>query len=108
LNWCFLHCPNERLRAEAWEGKDPGDVWVLLANPRWERRFVKFLELLKAVRVMADETNEDGARAARMDEWVIWGAEERVTPEGQIAYLPFLSLSRGLVPRDLRIAHRRG
>jgi hypothetical protein len=43
----LLHCPNERLRAarmEAWEGKDPG-VQVLLANPRWERRFVKFLEL---------------------------------------------------------------
>jgi hypothetical protein len=45
----LLHCPNERLRAarvEAWEGKDPGGVRVLLVNPRWERRFVKFLELL--------------------------------------------------------------
>jgi hypothetical protein len=46
----LLHCPNERLRtarAEAWEGKEPGGVRVLLANPRWERRFVKFLELSK-------------------------------------------------------------
>jgi hypothetical protein len=30
---------------ETWEGKDPGGVRVLLSNPRWERRFVKFLEL---------------------------------------------------------------
>jgi ribonuclease HI len=44
----FLHCPNARLRAakaEAWEGKNPGGVRVLLANPRWERRFAKFLDL---------------------------------------------------------------
>jgi hypothetical protein len=35
-----LHCPNAKLRAartEAWEGKGPGGVRVLLANPRWER-----------------------------------------------------------------------
>jgi hypothetical protein len=46
------HCPNERLRMarlEAWERKDPGGVRILLANPRWERRFVKFLELSGAV-----------------------------------------------------------
>jgi hypothetical protein len=42
---------------------------VLLANPRWERRFVKFLELSGVGRVMADGTDEDGAR---MDEWVAW------------------------------------
>jgi len=44
----LLHCPNPKLRAaraEAWEGKNPGGVRVLLANPRWERRFVRFLEL---------------------------------------------------------------
>jgi hypothetical protein len=39
---------------------------VLLANPRWERWFVKFLELSGVGRVMADGTDEDGAR---MDEW---------------------------------------
>jgi hypothetical protein len=32
-------------RAEAWEGKHPGSVWSLLADPRWEKRFVRFLEL---------------------------------------------------------------
>jgi hypothetical protein len=44
----LLHCPNAKLRAareEAWEGKNPGGVRVLLANPRWERRLVKFLDL---------------------------------------------------------------
>jgi hypothetical protein len=51
----LLHCPNVKLRAarmEAWEGKDPGGVRVLLANPRWERRLVKFLEMSGVGRVM--------------------------------------------------------
>jgi len=75
----LLHCPNERLRAakaEAWEGKEPGGVRVLLANPRWERRFLKFLELSRVGRVITDGTDEDGARAARMDERVVWEVEE--------------------------------
>jgi len=29
-------------------------------------------------RVVADGTDEDGARAARMDEWIVWEAEEEV------------------------------
>jgi hypothetical protein len=36
----LLHCLNAKLRAareKAWEGKNPGGVRVLLANPRWER-----------------------------------------------------------------------
>jgi len=52
--------PNEKLvsaRREAWEGKNPGDVRVLLANPRWERRFVRFLELSSVGRIMADGTS---------------------------------------------------
>jgi hypothetical protein len=64
----LLHCPNERLRTarvEAWAGKNPGGVQVLLANPRWERWLVKFLELSGMGRVVADE---NGARAAKMDE----------------------------------------
>jgi hypothetical protein len=67
----LLHCPNAELRAaraEAWEGKDPGGVRVLLANPRRERRLAKFLELSGVGRRMADGTDEDGAYAARMDE----------------------------------------
>jgi hypothetical protein len=67
----LLHCPNAKLvsaRIEAWEGKDPGGVRVLLANPRWEKRSLKFLELSGIGRVAADGTDWDGARAARMDE----------------------------------------
>jgi hypothetical protein len=77
----LLHCPNERLRtarSEAWEGKNLGRV--LLANPRWKRRFVKFLELSGVGRGMADGTDEDGARGAKMDEWVVWDAMERIAP----------------------------
>jgi hypothetical protein len=82
----LLHCPNAKLqgaRMEAWEGKDPGGVRVLLASPRWERRFVKFLELSGVGRVMADGTDEDGAYAARMDEWVAWETVEGAAPRGE-------------------------
>jgi len=75
----LLHCPSERLRSarmEAWEGKNPEGVRVLLANPRWERRFVRFLELSGVGRTIADGTDEDGAHAAKMDEWIAWEAEE--------------------------------
>jgi len=44
----LLHCLNDGLRVareKAWEGKDPGGVRVLLANPRWEKRLLRFLEL---------------------------------------------------------------
>jgi hypothetical protein len=69
----MLHCPSAKLRtarAKAWE---VGGVRVLLANPRWERRFVKFVELSGVGRVMADE---DGAYAARMDDWVGTGVDD--------------------------------
>jgi hypothetical protein len=81
----LLHCPNERLRAarvETWEGKNPGGVRVLLANPRWEWWFVKFLELSGIGRTMADGTDENGARASRMDEWVIWETRGRSASTG--------------------------
>ena len=68
LSHVLLCCPDPRLlaaRMEAWEGKDPGDVRVLLANLGWERRFVKFPELSGVGRVMADGTDEGSARAAK-------------------------------------------
>ena len=80
----LLHCKNPKLvaaRREAWEGKEPGGVRVLLANPRWERRFVRFLELSGVGRTMKDGTDEESAYASRMDEWVAWetgrGREEK-------------------------------
>jgi hypothetical protein len=83
----LLHCPNAKLRAartEAWEGKNPGGVRVLLANPRWERRLVKFLELSGVGRVMADGTDEEGAYAARMDEWVAWETIGGTAPRARV------------------------
>jgi hypothetical protein len=32
---------------------------------------------------MADGTDEDGAYAARMDEWVAWETGERTAPRGE-------------------------
>jgi len=55
---------------------------VLLANPRWERRFVKFLEFTGVGRTVADGTDEDGAHAARMDDWVAWETREDQGPRG--------------------------
>jgi hypothetical protein len=60
----------------------PGGVRVLLANPRWERRLVRFLELSGVGRTMADGTDEESAHAARTDEWIAWEAEDRITPRG--------------------------
>ena len=84
----LLHCRNSKLaaaRVEAWEGKDPGGVRVLSANPRWERRFVRFLELSGVGRMMADGTDEESTHGARMDEWIVWETREA---------------RDGLVPRD--------
>jgi hypothetical protein len=56
---------------------------------------------------MADGTDEDDARATRMDEWDATG---RTAPQGgriNCSFL-FVPLLGGLVPRDLRTAHRRG
>jgi len=80
----LLRCPNEKLvsaRTKAWEGKNPGGVRVL-ANLRWERRLVRFLELSGVGRTMADGTDEDGARAARMDEWLVWEVGDGIAPRG--------------------------
>jgi hypothetical protein len=81
----LLHCPNARLRAvraKVWEGMNPGGVRVLLANPRWERRLVKFLELSGVGRVVADGTDGDGAYATRMGQWIAWETVE-TAPRGE-------------------------
>jgi hypothetical protein len=44
----LLHCPNATLaaaRVEAWEGRNPKGIGILLSNPRWESRLLRFLEL---------------------------------------------------------------
>jgi len=82
----LLHCANARLRAareEAWENKNPRSIRVLLSNPRWERRLLRFLELSGVGRVVEDGTDEDQVRAERMDQWIAWEAEERVEARGE-------------------------
>jgi hypothetical protein len=67
----LLNCRKPRVaaaRAEAWEGKHPGTVRRLLADPRWEKRFVRFLEQSGVGRTLADGTDEE--YAARMDTWI--------------------------------------
>jgi len=76
----LLHCPSAGLaavRKEEWECRDPGSIRVLLANPP-VGELLSFLELSGVGRVMADGTDEDGARAARMEYWNTWEVEEEV------------------------------
>jgi hypothetical protein len=75
----LLHCPNATLaaaRVEAWEGRNPGGVRVLLANPRWESRLLRFLGLSGVGRFAEEGVDEDKAHASRMDGWVVWEVEE--------------------------------
>jgi hypothetical protein len=79
-------------------GQDPGDIRVLLNNPRWERRLLWFLELSGAGRVVEDGTDEEEARAARLDGWVVWEAEERSRSSAHSDtsfFLLFYTLFRG-------------
>jgi hypothetical protein len=62
------------------EGKDPGSIRVLLSNPRWERRLLRFLELSGVGRVMDDGADEEETRATRLDGWIPWRVEEWVAP----------------------------
>jgi hypothetical protein len=75
----LLHCPNATqaaARVEAWEGRNPGGIRVLLANPRWESRLLRFLELSGVGRFVEGGKDEDEAYASRMDGSVVWEAEE--------------------------------
>jgi hypothetical protein len=66
----LLHCPLEKLlaaREEAWEGKNPGGIRVLLTNPKWERRFVWFLELSGVGRTWNGCGPSSGHKNGRVD-----------------------------------------
>jgi hypothetical protein len=89
----LLNCQSPRLvaaRAEAWEGGSHGNVRRFLADPRWEKRFVRFLELSGVGWTLADGTDEESAYAARMDTWIAWETEEEAAdriPRGGMARL---------------------
>jgi len=75
----LLHCPNATLAAAkvgAWEGRNPGGIQVLLSNPRWERRLLRFLELSGLGRTIEGGLDVEEAHAAKMDEWIVWEAKE--------------------------------
>jgi hypothetical protein len=77
------HCPNARVRAarvEAWDDKEPGSIRVLLSNPQWEKRLLRFLELSGVGRVMEDGVDEEEVRAGRLGHWISWEVEEWVVP----------------------------
>jgi hypothetical protein len=63
-------------RIQAWEGRNPGGVRVLLANPRSESRLLRFLELSRVGGFVVEGVDEDEADATRMAEWVVWEADE--------------------------------
>jgi ribonuclease HI len=80
----LLNCRNPRLvsaRTKAWKGKSPGSARRLLADPRWEKWFVHFLELSGFGRTLADGVDEESAYASRMDMWIAWETEEVVEVE---------------------------
>jgi hypothetical protein len=60
--------PERRITGGQSEGVGGNGVRVLLANPRWEQRLVKFLKLSRVGRVMANGTDEGGAHAAGMND----------------------------------------
>jgi hypothetical protein len=120
----LLNCRNPRLvsaRTEAWEGKSPGSARRLLADPRWEKRFVHFLELSGVGRTLADGVDEESAYAARMDTWIVWETEETRKWRGQppgvtasfssrfllVCFSFFLFVGGSPAPDDLRTAHLR-
>ena len=55
--------------------------------------------------MMADGTDEGGARAAAMGEWIVWEAEEKVLPGALICIVsfPFFYFVRGA--RTPRFVH---
>jgi hypothetical protein len=55
---------------EAWEGKNPGGVRVLLSNTQWESRLLELLELSGVGRIVEDGADAEEAWAARLDGWI--------------------------------------
>jgi hypothetical protein len=76
----LLYCNGDRLaaaRQEAWEGRRPTNIRALLADPRWEPRLLRFLEL-SGVGKIVDGEDVEGEWATRLGGWIVWEAEEGV------------------------------
>jgi len=59
-----------------WEGRNPRGIRMLLSDPRWESRLLRFLELSGVGRCVEGGVDEDQAHAEKMDGWIVWEAEE--------------------------------
>jgi len=77
------HVPLPRTAPLRWSGGgqsrdlgDPGGIRVLLSDPRWEKRLVRFLELSDVGRAMADGMDEDEARRSGWTGGFVWEAAE--------------------------------
>jgi hypothetical protein len=83
----LMNCRNPQVasaRGEAWKGKNAGSARRLIADPRWEKRFICYLELSGVGRTLADGTDEESAYAARLDTWIPWQTEETTEVERSI------------------------
>ena len=79
----LLHCTNAKLRAareEAWEGRDPGGIRVLLNSPGGRSTCYGSWSCW-VLGVVEDDTDVEEACAASLDGWIVWEAEERVVQE---------------------------
>jgi len=87
--------------------QEPGSVRVLLSNPRWERRLLRFLELSGVGRIVEDGSDVEEARADR--NCVGSRGEGRAGAPNLISFpFPFCTCSGGLIPRALRIVRAGG
>jgi hypothetical protein len=75
-SWMPSNATLAAARVEAWEGRNPGGIGILLSNSRWEGRLLRFLELPGVGRLVEGGTDEEEAHAAKMDGWIVWEAED--------------------------------
>jgi hypothetical protein len=57
-------------------------IRVLLSNPRWEWRLLRFLELSEMGSTVEGVLGVEEAHAAKMDERIFWEAEEEGARRG--------------------------
>jgi hypothetical protein len=80
-------------RMEGWEGRDAGGLRDLLANTRWKKTLLRFLELSGVGRIVASGKDEEQALARKMDESIIWeDGKEADTGQGVSLLLSWSTL----------------
>jgi hypothetical protein len=54
---------------------------MLLANSRWEKHLLHFLELSGVGRIMENGLDDEVVRAAERDRWIFWEHREEMDRE---------------------------